>query len=81
MSYESEDVPLILQQYDPLNVRTWPYFPITMPLLNGKGPVADAECDEITWEVWDIFCNSYGTHANLPDAINQALQLTKELLK
>ena len=81
MSYESEDVPLILQQYDPLNVRTWPYYPIIMPLLNGAGPVTDAECDEITWEVWDIFYNSYGTHKYLPDAINQALQLTQELLK
>lgn len=80
MNYVAEDVPLILKQYDPFNVRTWPYYPITMPSQNGKGPVAYAECDEITWEVWDIYYNSYGTHTYLPDAINQALQLTNELL-
>lgn len=35
---------------------------------------------EITYEVWDHFYNSYGSHKYLPDAINQAMALTKELL-
>ena len=78
--YCSDDVPLILKLYNPLDVRTWPYFPITIPLQCGEGPVPDEECDEITYAVWDHFCNSYGSYKCLPDAINEALRLTKELL-
>ena len=78
--YHSEDVPLILKQYDHLDVRTWPYYAITLPLLQGQGPASDSECDEITYEVWDHFCDSYGSYKYLPDAINEALRLTHELL-
>lgn len=82
MSYASEDdIPYIRKHYDPLDVRTWPYYPITLPLLVGQGPVSDKECDEITYEVWDQFCNSYGSFKYLPDAINEALNLNNELLK
>ena len=77
--YRYDDVPLILKQYDPLDVRTWPYYTITIPLLRGDGPVSDCECDEITYAVWDVFCNSYGSYKNLPDAINEAMRLTHEL--
>lgn len=83
MSYSAEDVPLILNRYDPLNCRTWPFYPIQMPVTkDGKGPATIGEdAAELTYEVWDIFYNSYGSHEYLPDAINQAMQLTKELLK
>jgi hypothetical protein len=67
-------------QYNPLDTRTWPFFPITLPLLQGEGPVSAAECDSITWEVWDRTLTSYGSFDNLPDAINEALRLTQEQL-
>jgi hypothetical protein len=78
--YHKDDVPLILKHYDPLNVRTWPYYAIPLPLLRGEGPVSEQDCDEITYAVWDQFCNSHGSYKYLPDAINEALRLTKELL-
>lgn len=80
MSYHKNDIPTILKYYDPVDVRTWPYYAIVMPLKQGQGPASDEECDEITWEVWDHFCNSHSSHDNLPDAINEAMRLTKELL-
>jgi hypothetical protein len=78
--YDKDDISIILRHYDPLNVRTWPYYPITLPLLQGEGPVSEQDCDEITYEVWDQLCNSHGSYEYLPDAINEALRLTKELL-
>lgn len=80
MSYHKNDIPTILKYYDPVDVRTWPYYTIIMPLKQGQGPASDEECDEITWEVWDHFCNSHSSHDNLPDAINEAMRLTKEIL-
>jgi hypothetical protein len=80
MSYDKRDVEVIRSLYDPLNVRTWPFCAIIMPLKEGNGPATDSECDEITFEVWDYFCNSYGSYKCLPDAINQAMKLTKELM-
>jgi hypothetical protein len=79
-AYTSEDVEIILKQYNSYDVDTWPFYPIVMPLKEGQGPASDAECDEITWEVWDRFCNSYGNFKYLPEAINESLKLTKELL-
>ena len=80
MSYDKRDAEVIQSLYDPLNVRTWPYYPIIMPLKEGNGPATDAECDEITFEVWDHFCNSFGRFEYLPDAINEAMKLTEDLL-
>jgi len=80
MSYHKDDLERVRRYYDPLNVRTWPFFPIIMPLKDGQGPATDQECDEITYEVWDHFGGSHGSHEYLPDAINQAMELTKELL-
>jgi hypothetical protein len=51
-----------------------------MPLKEGNGPTTGAECDSITFEVWDHFCDSYGSFEHLPTAINEAMRLTKELL-
>lgn len=79
--YVLEDIALLKRQYDPLNVRTWPYFPVVMPLKAGKGPVKDANCDEITWEIWDQFCDSVASYKYLPDAINHALRLNKRLME
>lgn len=65
-------------EYDPMDIRTWPYYPVVMPLKEGKGPVSEAECDQITFEVWDLLYNSHGSFGYLPDAINEAMRLTRE---
>lgn len=82
MSYHVDDISNVVKHYDPLNVRTWPFFPIEMPITaEGEGPATIGDdASKITYEVWDHFCNSYGSHDYLPDAINQALTLTQELL-
>jgi hypothetical protein len=82
MSYHKEDIPNILKHYDPMNIRTWPFYVIEIPLnIEGQGPATVGfDAVDMTYEVWDHFCNSYGSHPYLPDAINQALKLTKELL-
>lgn len=54
-NYTKEDIEIIRRAYDPTDCRTWPYYPIVMPLRDGTGPVDDSECDKITWEVWDRF--------------------------
>lgn len=79
-AYAQEEVVLLREHYNPLDVRTWPFYPIVMPLRDGMGPATDAECDKITWEVWDRFCGTHGSYDYLPDAINEALRLNKELL-
>ena len=80
MSYCKSGIEAFLRLYDPLDVKTWPYYPIIMPLKEGNGPTTGAECDSITFEVWDHFCDSYGSFEHLPTAINEAMRLTKELL-
>jgi hypothetical protein len=59
----------------PADVRNWYYYPIVIPLKNGQGPASDEECDQITWEVWDVLLNSHGSFDNLPDAINHAIKM------
>ncbi len=81
MTYHPDEVVHLRKHYNPSDVRTWPYYPIVMPLKDGQGPTSDAECDTITWEVWDLFCNSVGTFGNLPDAINDAMRRNKETLE
>lgn len=66
------------QQYKREDVRTWPFFPIFMPLKDGFGPAPLDDCDEITWEVWDFVCDMYESYDNLSDAINEAMRLTAE---
>lgn len=61
----------------PSDPRRWWYYPIVMPLKDGLGPASDEECDEITWEVWDQVCNSYGSFKCLPDALKMAIELNK----
>ena len=82
MSYDERDIEVLktFYKYDPFDVQTWPYYPIEMPLKEGQGPATYAECDQITYEVWDHFCNSHGSFEYLPDAINEAMRLSKELL-
>jgi len=83
MSYDERDIEILktFYRYDPFDVRTWPYYPIEIPLKEGQGPATHAECDEITYAVWDHFCNSHGSYKCLPDAINEAMRLTHELIK
>ena len=61
----------------PADSREWFYFPIIMPLdKNGRGPAAIEETAEITWQVWDQYCDCHGSHGALMDAINQAIALS-----
>lgn len=60
---------------------TWPFFPIVMPTLKGNGPASDAECDTITWEVWDQFCNTYASHDTLFEAIGHAMRLNVKVVE
>lgn len=78
-NYHPEDLEIIYRHYNPLDARTWPYYPIVMPLKGDQGPASDAECDKIEWEVWDRFCNSVYSSEYLPHAINEALRLNKEV--
>lgn len=54
------------------------YFPIVMPLKNGIGPASEKDCDEITWEVWDQVCDTYGSFKYLGDAIDKAEELNEQ---
>jgi hypothetical protein len=82
MSYDAQDVEVLktFYVYNPADVRTWPYYPIEMPLKDGQGPATHADCDQITYEVWDHFYNSYSSFEHLPDAINEAMRLSTLLL-
>lgn len=73
----------IIDRYDPLNCRTWFFYPIYMPLdKNGNGPeTRPGRVRKETWEVWDFSCKTYGSYECLPDAINLALELNKMLLE
>lgn len=79
--YNTEEIQILREIYNPIDVRSWPFYPIVMPLLDGQGPASDLECDEITWEVWDQFYNSYSSFEYLPDAINDALLRNKQLFE
>lgn len=81
MNVSSEAKRIVLDHYDPVDVRTWPYFPIIMPLKDGYGPADAEDCDKITWEVWDPLCDSYGSFACLSDAINTAIRLTLQFIE
>lgn len=80
MSYDDTDRTHFKILYKQGDCRTWPYFPIVMPLSNGKGPSTDKECDKITWEVWDQLYNTHASFDYLPDAINKAMQMNKDFL-
>lgn len=61
----------------PTNCREWFYYPIEMPLsADGQGPATvGVDAAKITYEVWDVLLNTYSSHGNLPDAINEAMRL------
>lgn len=80
--YDEDSIAFFQKSVDWGNVRTWPYFPIVMPLReDGTGPASYQECHRITWEVWDNYCGSHGVFDYLPDAINEAIRLTREMLE
>lgn len=62
------------------NVRSWPFHPIIIPInKDGQGPCTDEEAVKITWEVWSFnTAYSFGPYENLPDAINKAIELSKD---
>ena len=64
----------------PKKSREWLYFPIVMPLTaDGKGPANVGEdAAKLTWEVWDLLCETYGSFDCLPDAIDLAIRLNQE---
>lgn len=76
-----DEVKIIKKYHNPEDCNTWFYFPIIMPLVNGKGPATDKECDQITFEVWDRFCGTCGVFDYLSDAVNHAIKLNNALLK
>ena len=81
MSYADSEIEVLRKNNSPTNINTWPFFPIIMPLLKGRGPVSAAECDEIIFEVWDQHCLSSTSHTCLRDAIQKAMVQNLELLK
>ena len=80
-TYSDKDIEVLEKRFDIYNCRSWPFYPIIMPLNeDGLGPSDFGDTAKNTWEVWDHFCNSHGSFDNLPDAINEAMRLTKEVM-
>ena len=77
--FTHEGLKALHRAYNPSDCRTWPFFPIVMPTKDGRGPASDVECDQITWEVWDIVLRSHASFDNMPDAINLAMKMTNDL--
>lgn len=69
-------------RYNIHDARSWPFYPIMMPLnKDGNGPEMDNKnVTEIKFEVWDMFCNTHGSHSNMPDAINHSTLLNEKLM-
>ena len=80
LNISDESLEIIRKHYNPSDVRTWPFFPIIMPLKNGTGPATYEECDQITYEVWDLLFDTHGSFIYMPDAINKAMELSKRVL-
>lgn len=67
---------LALRQRAPWDQRM--FFPIVMPLdKEGRGPASegDGSIYELTWEVWDQNCQSYGSFRYLNEAVLKAEEL------
>lgn len=69
-----------IEAVDPVtfcDVRKWEFYPIEMPVTSdSRGPATvGKDAVRIEYEVWDRTYTSYGSHDNLPDAINQAMFL------
>ena len=78
-NYDSRDISVLREHYVPTDQKTWPYFPIIMPSLKGKGPVTPKECDDIAFEVWDQMGLSVDSFEFLCDANERAMTLNNEL--
>lgn len=68
----------------PTNCRKWDFYPIEMPLTKeGQGPAIPGrdEIASITYEVWDRLLNTHASFGNLPDAINEAMRLSRIALE
>ena len=65
----------------PADARLRMYYPIVMPLnSDGIGPASEklGEIRKLTWEVWDQFCDTFGSFDCLADAIMEAERLNRE---
>lgn len=65
----------------PADARLRMYYPIVMPLnSDGIGPASEklGEIRKLTWEVWDQFCDTFGSFDCLTDAIMEAERLNRE---
>ena len=66
-------------KFNPLDIKTWYYYPIPMPLdEQGKGPVDIKNAHTVTYEVWDQVFDSYGTYKHLPEAVQRAIDLNRQ---
>jgi len=74
----SEDVVLL-----PRNCRDWPFYVIEMPITKDhEGPAKiGVDAVSICYEVWDKLYRTHGSHDNLPDAINEAIERSLAELK
>lgn len=80
-TYSAADIDAIKRHYNPLDVRTWPFYAIVMPLNDeDQGPCEIGEATKLTWEVWDMLCGSHGSYVSLSEAINEAMRMTKEVM-
>lgn len=68
----------------PKGVRNRWFYVIVMPLTaDGNGPASEenGEIRKLTWEVWNQFCDVFGSFDCLPDAIDKAEELNAEMLQ
>lgn len=79
-NYSKEEIELLKKHYVATDPTTWPYYPIPMPSKDGRGPVSEAECDHLEFEVWDKFYCSVASFEHLPAAIKHAMELNEKVL-
>lgn len=65
--------------YDPSDNRSWPFFVIDIPTIEGNGPASIKEADEVRYEVWDHNYNTYGVFDTVADALKFTLELIDAL--
>lgn len=68
------------EQYVTSKYSTWFFKPIDIPLINGEGPCSYAECNDLVYEVWDVFCNTIAQFVLMSDAIRYSMELNEELV-
>lgn len=68
------------EPWQPPSVRTWPHYPVPMPVTaDGKGPATiGVDAVAIEYEVWEAEPphHAVASFDNLPDAINEAMRIS-----